>query len=77
VLGIIGNKREGWGGVASCSFISSLSLSLCYNNIVGRGGRRGVAGLGIPWHHCHWNLDSLKPPKLKEHWEFGRLTNLK
>ncbi len=36
---------------------------------VGRGRRRGVARLGIPWHHCHWNSNSLKPPKFKEHWE--------
>jgi hypothetical protein len=43
-LGIIGNKRKEWGGVAfSSSFISSLSLSLslCYNSICRKKRKKG------------------------------------
>jgi hypothetical protein len=49
-LGIIDNKKEGWGGVASSSsFISSLSLSvsLCYNNICRKRRKKGA---GKAWN---------------------------
>jgi len=68
VLGIIDNKKEGGEGLPPPPPLFLLYHCRCHYvtiTFVGRGGRRGQARLGIPWHHCHMNSNSLAPPKLK------------
>jgi hypothetical protein len=63
-LGIIDNK-EGLPPPPPL-FLLYHCLCRCVTiTFVGRGGRRGWVRLGIPWHHCHVNSNSLEPPKLK------------
>jgi hypothetical protein len=67
-MGIIGNKREGLPPPP----LFLLYYCCCYCvtiTFVGRGGRRGVARLGIPLHHYHVSSNSFEPPKLEECWE--------